>query len=204
MGRLIKKGLFLQTYSGKKRMVYPNTVDALERMLDEKKLALEYLEKEVHTTTALLRSVQSQSENFPKTRFFKGKEGIQMMLSEIIKDKMNVNIMSDGQHFYDLIDNNFLEKSLEIRKKYHLEISMIFPTGFEYFSYTQGSFQQQLHIKALPEESLLKGGCTIRGNKVAFHCYEGKFITTTIMENKQIADIQRFLFDSLWERAKSY
>jgi hypothetical protein len=70
--------------------------------------------------------------------------------------------MSDGQHFYDLIDNDFLEKSLDIREKHKIAMRLIFPAGFEYFSYTQGTYQQSLDIKSLPDQDLLKGGMTIR------------------------------------------
>ena len=85
-----------------------------------------------------------------------------MMIREIMSDKENVNIMSDGQHFYDLIDNDFLEKTLELRQKKKLSVQLLFPPGFEYFSYTQGTYQQQLAIRALPLQELLKGGMTVR------------------------------------------
>lgn len=179
--------------------MYPNTVDALERLVEEKKLALKYLEKNVLHATDLLRSMQTQSQMFPKTRFYKGNEGVEIMLSEITHDRTDVCMMSDGQHFYDLIDNDFLEKSLATREKYHIKVQMIFPTGFEYFTYTQWTYQQHLSIKLLPEECLLKGGCTIRGHKIAFHCYEHKFLTTTIIENQAISDMMRFLFQSVWK-----
>jgi len=50
------------------------------------------------------------------------------MLAEIKKDQQDVSIMSDGQHFYELIDNDFLEKTLELRKKKELKVQLLFPT----------------------------------------------------------------------------
>jgi sugar-specific transcriptional regulator TrmB len=143
--RLIRKGLFLETYSGKKRLVYPNQVDALERLIEQKKFELQQLEKEAKKAANILRAVQTQSEQFPKTRFYKGQEGIHRMLSEIKQDLADIAIMSDGQHFYELIDNDFLEQSLELRNKKNV-----------HFSYTQGTYQQRLAIKSLAEEQLLK------------------------------------------------
>ena len=204
VGRLIKKGLFLETRSWRKRLVYPNQIDALERLIDGEKLRIQKLEKAAKKASSLLRSIQNQAENFPKTRFYKGKEWIKRMLSEIKKDKKNISIMSDGQHFYELVDNEFLEESLELRNKKELWVRLIFPTGFEYFTYTQGTYQQQLKIKSLPNEQLLKWGITLRWEKVAFHCYEGKFITTTILENTQIANIMAYMFEHIWDGAKDY
>lgn len=202
--RMIQKWLFLETYSWKKRLVYPNQVDALERLVEHKKFEVQQLEKEAKKATSVLRSLQVQSENFPKTRFYKGQEGIYRMLAEIKQDASDIAIMSDRQHFYELIDNNFLEQSLDLRNKKNVNVRLLFPSWFEYFTYTQGTYQQRLEIKNLPEERLLKGGLTIRNNKVAFHCYEGKFISTTILENRRIAGIQQYLFDQLWLQAKSY
>jgi len=204
VGRLIKKWLYLETKSGRKRLVYPNQVDAIEHLLDQKSLELQQLQKDAKKASSLLRAIQTQSENFPKTRYYKWQEGIQKMLSEIKKDKQDVHIMSDGQHFYELIDNDFLEKTLELRNKKKLNVQLLFPTWFEYFSYTQGTYQQQLQIKSLPQEDLLKGGLTLRWTKVALHCYEGKFITTTILENTQIKNIMSYLFQMTWDQAKSY
>lgn len=202
--RLIKKWLFLETYSGKKRLIYPNQVDALPQLIASKKAELARMEKEAEKAASLLRSFQLQSEHFPKTRFYKGKEGVEIVTNEIKQDKKDVSLMSDGQHFYDLIDNDFLEKSLDIRGKYKITMRLIFPTGFEYFTYTQGTYQQQLDIKSLPDQDMLKGWLTIRGNKVALHCYEGKFISTTILENERTTGIVSYLFEQLWKSAQAY
>lgn len=204
VGRLIKKWLYLETKSGRKRLVYPNQVDALERLLDQKSLELKQLQKDAKKASSLLQSLQTQSENFPKTRFYKWQEGIQKMLSEIKKDQQDIVIMSDGQHFYELIDNDFLEKTLELRNKKKLNVKLLFPTWFEYFTYTQWTYQQQLEIKSLPQQELLKGGMTIRWKKVALHCYEGKFITTTILENTQIRNILSYLYKMTRDQAKAY
>jgi len=197
--RLIWYGVFLESRSGRRRLVYPNTVDAIHHMLDARKLALTQLESQVTHTAQLLRDIQAQSQNFPKTRYYKGQEGIRLMMSEIIKDGQNVSIISDGQHFYELIDNELLEKSLKMRKENNLTISMIFPRWFEYFTFTQGIYQQQLNIKFLPEDTILHGGMTIRWDKVAIHCYEWRYITTTIIENSAIAQMMRFYYDQTWK-----
>ena len=155
--RLVKKGLFLETFSKKKRLVYPNTLDSLTKLLDKKKFEIQELEEEVKSAASILKSLQAQSERFPNVRFYKGKEGINIMTNEIIKDETNTFVISDAQHFYDLIDNEFLERSLKMRQHKNLTIQMVFPIGFEHFYYTQGTYQQQLDIKALPAEHLLKG-----------------------------------------------
>jgi hypothetical protein len=179
-------------------------VDALPQLISNKKAELERMEKDAKKAAWILRSLQLQWEHFPKTRFYKWKEWISIVTNEIKQDKADVALMSDGQHFYDLIDTDFLEQSLDIRKKHKITMRLMFPTGFEYFSYTQWTYQQQLDIKSLPNQELLKWGMTIRGNKVALHCYDGKFISTTILENEHTTGIMKYLFEQLRNNAKSY
>jgi len=50
------------------------------------------------------------------------------MVHEMITDREDVALVSDGQHFYDLIDNDFLDKSLLMRQKYNVSVRMMFPT----------------------------------------------------------------------------
>lgn len=91
-------------------------------------MELKYLEQQAKQASSLLAGIISQSENLPKTRFYKGKEGIQIICNEIIQDRTDIWIMSDGQHFYDLIDNDFLERSLVMRKQYGIHVSLLFPS----------------------------------------------------------------------------
>lgn len=202
--RLIEKWLFLEAYNKKRRLVYPNTLDSLQKLLDKKKFELQELEQEVQSTSEILKSIQSQSENFPKVRFYKGKEGIQIMLNEVMKDKKNMYVISDSQHFYDLIDNNFLEESHKIRQKNKIEVQMVFPIGFEHFYYTQWTYKQKPTIKVLPNEKLMKWWINIWWNKVALHCYKNWFITTTIIENPEISNIILFMFKNVWNIAQEY
>ncbi len=198
--RLIKYGLFLQTYSQKKRLVYPNTLDSLNQFIEKRKLEVHQLEKEVHAASHILRSLQTQAENFPKTRFYKWREWIHIMMQEMLHDRKSIMVTSDWQHFYDLVDNEFLEQSLALRNKYRISVQLLFPMGFEYFCFTQWMYQQKLGIRFLPENTTLKWWMTIRWNKVAFHCYEWRFLTTTIIESQDIANMMTWNFTQAREQ----
>jgi len=196
--RLIDKGLFLESYSGKKRVVYANDIEILHDLVSQKQLALETLKKNVDHTTSLLRWIQQQSEHFPRVRYYKWQEWVQRMVHEMITDREDVALVSDGQHFYDLIDNDFLDKSLLMRQKYNVSVRMMFPTWFEYFHFTQSIEHKDVLIKFLPLQADLKGGIAIRWNKVAHHCYQKRFLTTTIIDHASIADMMRCMVQWRW------
>jgi hypothetical protein len=44
----------------------------------------------------------------------------------------------------------------------------------------------------------------LRWNKIALHSYKESFITTTILENDQIAQLIRMMFESMRREAKDY
>ena len=200
--RLIEKGLFLETRSWKRRLVYPNQIDAIQWLVEKKKNDLQTMERTAWEAMELLKQFQTQSAYFPTTRYYKWKEWMRQVVSEIKNDKKDVKILSDGQHFYDLIDNNFLEDSLTWRKKYGITVSLLFPTGFEYFSYTQWTYQQELQTKTYDgiEQAWIRGGLTLWWEKVGFHSYQGKYITTTIIEHPMISQLQQGMFQTVWEQ----
>ncbi len=198
--RLVKQWLFLETYADKRRLVYPNNIDAIYHLLDGRKLALAKLETEIGNASSIIQSLQNQSQTLPTMRCYKWKEWVWQMMRELIEDQEDIYMMSDGQHFHDLIDNNFLEKSLHIRQKYSLTVQMMFPSWFDYFVFTQGIYQQQLQMRFLPDEGRLTWGMTIWGDKIAYHCYEWRYLTTTILENPAIAKMMKASYQQIWTK----
>ena len=202
--RLLEKGVFSETKNKTKRLVYPNDFKCLSRLLDKKKQEIEDIENELDKASQFLTNIQAWSQWFPNVRFYKGKEGVQLMFDEILWDKKDMYVLSDHSYFYDVIDNQFLERSLELRKKHKLNTKMLFPAGFEYFCFSQGVYEQKLSIKALPEDFPLIWAVNIWGEKVGFHTEKGGFITTTIIEDENISQIMKFLFEHVWKVANEY
>jgi len=202
--RLLEKGVFLETKNKTKRLVYPNDIKSLHRLLDKRKQELQDVEEQLDKASSFLANIQAWSQWFPNVRFYKGKEWVQLMFEEILSDKKDVYVMSDHRYFYDVIDNQFLEKSLEARKKHKLHTKMLFPTWFEYFCFSQWMYEQKLSIRSLPEDFPLTWAVNIWWEKVWFHTEKNGFITTTIIEDEQISQIMIFLFENVWNAANEY
>jgi len=79
--------------------------------VDTKKSELTQLQYQVDQTISLLNDIQLQSQHLPHIRFYKGKEGIQTVIHEMLIDDKPIAMMSDSRHFDDLIDNKFIEQS---------------------------------------------------------------------------------------------
>ena len=127
--------MFLETHSGQRRLVYPKQVEALQSLVDTKKSELTQLQHQVDQTISLLNNIQLQSQHLPHIRFYKGKEGIQTVIHEMLVDNKSIAMMSDSRHFDDLIDNKFIEQSAQ-SDHYNQQIQLIIPAGYEHFIFT--------------------------------------------------------------------
>jgi len=198
--RLIDKWLFLETHSGQRRLVYPKQVEALQSLVDTKKSELTQLQYQVDQTISLLNDIQLQSQHLPHIRFYKGKEGIQTVIHEMLIDDKPIAMMSDSRHFDDLIDNKFIEQSATAGH-YNKEIQLIIPAGYEHFIFTHKAKHPHVSIQQFWSWQQWTGGVSIRWDKVAYYSYEGRYITTTVIENIPISQMMLFSFQSLWNQS---
>ncbi len=194
--RLIKRWLFLETYSGQHRLVYPKRVEALQSLVDFKKFELTQIQYQVDLTISLLHNIQLQSDHLPHVRFYKGKEGIQKISNEMLHDNKPISILSDSRHFDDLIDNKFIEQSWT-SPHYHEKIKLIIPIGYEHFIFTHKAKHPHVNIQQFSSWQWWAGGMSVRWNKIAYYSYEGRYITTTVIENAPISQLMMFSFQSL-------
>lgn len=198
--RLIDKWLFLETHSGQRRLVYPKQVEALQSLVDTKKSELTQLQYQVDQTISLLNDIQLQSQHLPHIRFYKWKEGIQTVIHEMFTDDRPISMISDSRHFDDLIDNKFIEQSAR-SNHYNQQIQLIIPAGYEHFIFTHKAKHPHVSIQQFWSWQQWTGGVSIRWNKVAYYSYEGRYITTTVIENIPISQMMFFSFQSLWSQS---
>lgn len=195
--RLISKWLVLESFVKNRRLVYPAPAESISWLLTAKKQEISQLEKTSSKAIWLLQNLQSITENLPNIRSYKWPEWIKILKSELINDKQNIYIMSDGQHFYDLVDNEFLESSVKLRKSNNIKVKLLFPSGFDYFTFTQWMMQQELDIKFWKNDPETHWGIVIWWNKLAFCCYEGKYLTTSIITNESISQMMKYIYDQV-------
>jgi len=193
--RLVQKWLLLETFSGKKRLVFPQQISNLQHIVDLKKSELDTLQHEVSTTIHLLQSLHLQSTYLPHIRIAKWRAGIQQMLHEIKEHKTTkISIISDSWHFDELITGHFLD-NLETKKH---TVDIILPAGFEHFIFSAHAKGVSIRSRTLADTIQRKWGMTIRWDTVALHAYEWVYITTTLIENKAIVAMMKSSFSAIW------
>lgn len=201
---LLTQWVFHDTRRGKKRLVYPAPIDALQTLIEEKKFAIEQLESQLESSKSIFQQIKALSENFPNVRMLQWSEWLNTVLLEMARDKSDVLIMNDAHSFNKLIDEKTLHRSYQKRSEENIKTKMVFPHWFKDYRHIERDDQYDIHIKTLPSEQLIDWWIDIRWNKVALHCYKEWFVTTTILENKEIATILRCMYDAIWRQATDY
>jgi len=197
IGRLIEKGLLLETFSGRRRLVFPQQINHLQHLVEKKKTEMDQLQYDVATTINLLQSLHLQSSSLPQVRISKGSAGIEEMLREIKEwDEWMIQTISDSRHFDELLNVHFLD-SLQ---SYKQPIQMILPSWFEHFIFSANAKGLQIDTRTITQDMKRQGGMTMWWSKVAFHAYEWVYITTTIIENIPITNMMSQCFESIWQK----
>ncbi|HNG97529.1 MAG TPA: hypothetical protein PLW93_04635 [Candidatus Absconditabacterales bacterium] len=201
---MIEQGLFLETHYGKKRLVYANTIDGLEQVLEKKRDNLKQLEQKLHNSKHLFNHLLSSRENFPQTRLYQGIEGINTTLLEVTKDRKPVSIIYDANALGMLVDEKLFHRSYSQRSKQKTSTRLILPDTFKDYWHVERKEDYNVSIKTLKHSQIIHGGIEIRGYKVALHCYREGKITTTIIENQEIANIILMMYNTMRNSAKDY
>jgi len=68
--KLVNKGLFLESLSKKRRLVYPSDLNSLSMIVDRKKSFLNKIENDLKDMQNILNLIQSEREEYPKVRIF--------------------------------------------------------------------------------------------------------------------------------------
>ena len=194
VGRLINKGLLLETFSGKRRLVYPQQINQLQHLVDTKKAEVDQLQLNVTKTINILQSLHLQSDYLPHMRISKGRQGISDMIREI-KEYKNGPLLtvSDSRHFDELLNVHFLDSLTHFIQP----IQMILPAWFEHFVFSAYAKWLKIQTQTIGEHMKRSGGMTIWWDKVALHAYEWIYITTTIIENNPIAQMMTNSFQNM-------
>lgn len=201
---MIKQGVFLETHYGKRRLVYPAMADGLQKLLDSKQFQLKQLQSQLDASKSLFDYISTSRASMTNTRLYQGVEGINTALIEIASDKKPVAIIYDANSMGAIVDEKLFHRSYSQRSKAHIQTKLILPHSFRDYRHLERKDDYDVSIKTLEDNQIIHGGIEIWGYKVALHCYREGRITTTIIENQEIANILMMMYESMWNSAKNY
>jgi len=196
---LIKKGLFYQTFKGKKRLFGAQNPKDLEVELKRKAHELTKIMPE-------LNSIYNTLEFKPKIRFYEGLTGTLTVYNDILDlTPENGEILSFAgiKNFYDSFPKDFATDYFTRRIKKNIRPKIIAIDSPESRDWVKNAEEEMREILIVPENQInFSGDIEIYGDKVALISYKENFMTIVI-ESKEIANMQRLMFNLIWNNLKN-
>lgn len=197
---LIEKGLMSSYTEGKKQMFAAEPPERLHKFLESQKRSIEEKKNELEKILPDLKSLHNISEGKPVVRFFEGKEGLLSMSDEFLGSGETKAVM-----FYpeDLVQKYFApalrEMARERRKKQGIEARSIYTSEENILEDTELSTRKKIPSQKFP----LNCDITVYGNKVRIVSM-GDRLMGIVIDDKNIADTFRTIFNLSWEAAEKY
>jgi HTH-type transcriptional regulator, sugar sensing transcriptional regulator len=171
---------------------------AIESEVREKEATKTKIEKILPELKALSKDVKEK----PKVKVFEGKQGLINALEESLKSKEKIiRLFSSAENALKLNPEYWLlygQKRIELGIK-QLGIMADNPAAYELFKMGPKMFEL---IFIPPNKYPFPVGMMITDNKLGYLLSDKDDITTVIIENKQIAEVMKVLFDMAWKESE--
>ncbi len=201
--QLIDKGLITESRKGKRRLIVAEEPDVLYRLLQKKQSELEVIETNLDYVTKLLYQARSTDTARPTVKFYEGVDGFKKMLEESLDNKSGrVYVFTYVDIFSKVINPDYLENYFVRRAKKKIRTQLIFPPCDFADRVNKKASEYLIEVRLLPPELVWKSGFFSWDNKVALMSYTENKLTTTIIENEDIAYfVQSVMFKLTWQQS---
>lgn len=144
-----------------------------------------------------LMAMYGKAKTKPSVRFYEGKQGMKLILDEILDEAKNLVSFSSAEPlFYSL---EFFENFVQERVRRKIPIRVIFsdsPKARERAAALPSLLGQAKIVSELPG---FDGITFLYGEKVIMFSF-GKELESLVIESKELSDMQKALFNSLWNK----
>lgn len=195
LAELAEKGLFYQILEGKKKLFSAEDPDKL-------KISLKQKEAELTKILPELKSIYNFPAAKPKVRFYEGVAGAIAVYEETL------NLTTEGgeilsyagiKNVFELFPKDYAEEYFKKRAAKNITARVIAMDSEESREWQKNAEKEMREIILVPEnQQLFSGDTEIYGDKVALISYKENFMAIVI-ESKEIANMQRFIFNLAWE-----
>ena len=196
---LIEKGLITEKKLGRTTVFSPNSPDHLLTLAENRKTQAELAAKGIESLLDNLKNKYASVEERPVITYYEGLEGLKKIYKDIIKEKKDIllfrSIYDDKRSDLDEI----ISKQIELQIKTGIHVHTITPleptTKNTYLHFDKKRLVKRHIIKS--NHFSLSSQIIVYANKIAIISLKGQ-ILATLIDNKDVADSHRKIFETLW------
>ncbi len=192
VAELIQKKL-ITTGKKRKRIVYsaihPNMLIEIEKA----RLA------ELHRTLPELLAIYNKSKTKPTVTFFEGVDGIKEVLQDMLKEKQTVSAFSDFKHMAAVFGDYYFDVFPPERARRGIVSRNIVPDTpkARELAKKDARYLRETKFLQVPD---LKTEINIYADKVALNSYQSNPPFSVIIEDHDIAETLRTIWQQLWNK----
>lgn len=202
-GSLIKKGLVTQTKKGKTTIFAPMSPDKLTSLVENKKVLIEQAENTLESIMPSLKEKFESVDSKPVIKYYEGESGTMKANMEVLAEKKEILAYLLVNKEIDKKMDTFWQKYYKQRVENNIFVKAITPDTKEGIAYKERDKDELRETKLVPKDMfLINIEKNIVGNKVVFFSTKDGKLIATIIENKEIADAERSVFNILWQKLK--
>lgn len=191
---LVRKGFSASVIKSGVRYYSVTEPGQLLSLLDEKK-------KKVEAVLDELEGMKKSVITKPKMQMFEGKEGLKSVYSDILATGKDLLGYGNAELSWQVL-TYFLPTFVKKRVKLGMRSRLIVEKSGTGLDFKEQDKTNKRETKFLESMRKMETIVYIYGNKVAILTFVSKEPIAIIIENKEIADSQKILFESMWKIAK--
>lgn len=189
---LISMGLLNTFKMGTKYHYKAENPDKLLISLREQELALREIMPQ-------LKSKYREVGGKPAIYFYESAEGIKIILEDILAKQYSLLAVTSIDDAISVLGDDFMN-FIERRHKKHLRVKLLTHRSEKALKLKKRDEAETRQTKFLPSTSQFKTANFIYGDRVAMIDFQSKQPLGLIIEDQNIAETQRMLFEIIWEQ----
>ena len=192
---LISKGLVSHTIVSGVKLFQASEPEILLSILKEK-------EKYIENVLPELQKIKKSVKEKPKVEIYEGKEGIKSIMEDLIRTKKPVVSFSSTKDIFNLL-NFYTPQFIKKRVKAGIKIRLLTEKTSTVGQVLKKKDKQELReTRFMPKIGEIPNTIYIYGNKIAMLNTHEENPFGVLIENNELAETQRLLFEIIWEKAK--
>lgn len=196
--RLDEMGLVVLEKKHGKQIFAAQNPNRLLTLIEKKKNKSIEKEKKLKKALPSLKAIAKKETIAPLVKYYEGKEGLWNIFNDVVNSKENSRVIAPGRIYEILGHDRFTKEIVEKRGKFHTTARII---ADQHPGNLRGLKEKRTNVREyrfLPPDVRISTSVYVYADKAAFIFYKD-FFSGLIIENKELFQVMKFLFDSLWK-----
>jgi HTH-type transcriptional regulator, sugar sensing transcriptional regulator len=199
--QLMEKGLVSLEKKGRTTLFKAQSPDLLLNLLEEQKQRTQQAERALEGILPQLKDLYAQAEERPVVSYYEGPEGVMRANMQILQEKTTILAYLVINKAIDTAMAKYWKQYYKKRIEDNIHVKALTPDTKEGLAYQKRDSEELRETRLISYDKFpIRIEKNIAGNKVAFFSIKNDILMATIIENKEIADAERAIFDLVWSQ----